>query len=342
MLPRSLIALSIAPSAQAWLVHASKARVLHLFKHACNLVNENGEVLSIVGSEIGEGPFNILLKDLEFSFLNYLNVETPIITRSNYISLGNINIDTHHAKTWSPNLDWNQLHTARNHICLQLLNLDEWLRRQAPTNSTIEYLETLLEIAGVEDKSQELRGASSRPERISTPPAFMERANYPKMESTIQIQNSAESGFILYAAQPIKDLSYSIVDADIRACRNAVQSLAGLGPGLTPAGDDFILGAMLASRIIHPPELGSCLTEKIAEAACQLTTSLSGAWLRAAGRGEAGILWHHFLATLVSGEWSTLKNFTNKLLSVGYTSGADSLAGFLTPFLLFMSQRTDQ
>jgi len=127
----------------------------------------------------------------------------------------------------------------------------------------------------------------------------------------------------------LSTFSTSIATADLPSAFAAARRLAGLGIGLTPAGDDFILGAMLAAWIIHPTEIAGVLVEGIANTAVPLTTSLSAAWIRSAGRGEAGILWHHFFNALVAADPFQLQNSLSKILSVGETSGADALAGFL-------------
>jgi hypothetical protein len=101
---------------------------------------------------------------------------------------------------------------------------------------------------------------------------------------------SPKVDFVQSAFEPARELCYSVINADVRGCHIAAQHLAGLGPGLTPAGDDFMLGAILAARIIHPEELAIILTKELSEAAAPLTTSLSAAWLRAAGRGEASVM----------------------------------------------------
>ena len=127
----------------------------------------------------------------------------------------------------------------------------------------------------------------------------------------------------------LSTFSTSIASADSASAFAAARRLAGLGIGLTPAGDDFMLGAVLAAWIIHPTETAGVLAEGIANAAAPLTTSLSAAWLRSAGRGEAGILWHHFFNALVGGDPFQSQNALCKILGVGETSGADAVAGFL-------------
>jgi hypothetical protein len=124
-------------------------------------------------------------------------------------------------------------------------------------------------------------------------------------------------------------LSSAIANADIDSSITSAKRLAGLGNGLTPAGDDFLMGAIHAAWILHPPQVAKALADAIANTAAPLTTSLSAAWLRCAGRGGAGILWHELFDALFSANESYIQNSTNKILAVGETSGADALAGFI-------------
>lgn len=127
-------------------------------------------------------------------------------------------------------------------------------------------------------------------------------------------------------------LSSALANADISSCLSASRQLAGLGQGLTPSGDDFIMGAIHAAWIIHPYEIASVIAREIAKTTTSLTTSLSAAWIRSAGRGEAGILWHHFFDALISGNMIAIQESMEKILAVGETSGADGLAGFVGVF----------
>lgn len=123
-------------------------------------------------------------------------------------------------------------------------------------------------------------------------------------------------------------LSHAIITADIPIIKNISSKLAGLGIGLTPAGDDFLMGAMYAAWIIHPQEVAKNIGEEIANIAVPLTTSLSGAWLGSASKGEAGELWHDFFNALL--EEANIYLPLSKILSVGETSGSDALMGFLS------------
>jgi hypothetical protein len=130
----------------------------------------------------------------------------------------------------------------------------------------------------------------------------------------------------------VSDLCSALVTIDLSSALKIASKLTGLGAGLTPAGDDFILGAIYAAWIIHPPEIASVLAERITNAAAPLTTSLSAAWLRSAGSGEAGMLWHAFFESLLAGNQVEIQYQIARLLSVGASSGADALAGFTGTF----------
>ena len=87
----------------------------------------------------------------------------------------------------------------------------------------------------------------------------------------------------------ISNFLSAVISADMPNCLTCTRKLAGLGAGLTPAGDDFILGAVLAAWIIHPQEEARVLAEELTKTAAVLTTSLSATWLRSAGKGQTGV-----------------------------------------------------
>jgi hypothetical protein len=103
--------------------------------------------------------------------------------------------------------------------------------------------------------------------------------------------------------------------------------LAGLGGGLTPAGDDFALGAMLCAWLVHPTPARYC--ETVLAACLPRTTVLSRAFLRSAAMGEFSAPWHRLLEELDGGSGEQLNLAAREVLSYGHTSGADALAGFL-------------
>jgi hypothetical protein len=114
---------------------------------------------------------------------------------------------------------------------------------------------------------------------------------------------------------------------DLARLREGAARLAGLGGGLTPAGDDFLCGAMLWAWLAHPEPRSFC--GAIVETAAPRTTTLSAAFLQAAAQGECSAAWHALLNALAQGDDSGVSRAAPDVLAHGATSGADALAGFL-------------
>jgi hypothetical protein len=114
---------------------------------------------------------------------------------------------------------------------------------------------------------------------------------------------------------------------DVERLQASATGLAGLGGGLTPAGDDFLTGLMLWAWLAHPDPGSFCYT--VAQIATPRTTTLASAFLRTAARGECSAPWHTLLAALYEGTEAQITAAVKEILVQGATSGADSLSGFL-------------
>ena len=115
-----------------------------------------------------------------------------------------------------------------------------------------------------------------------------------------------------------------------RGDRAALGALVGLGPGLTPAGDDWLAGWLLAQHLGEDLRGLRNLEGLIVALAADRTTTLSRALLACAAAGEADAAWHALLATLAEVPMTHLPIYqsTQTILSHGATSGAAMLTGF--------------
>ncbi|MFE6963188.1 DUF2877 domain-containing protein [Streptomyces sp. NPDC057696] len=125
-------------------------------------------------------------------------------------------------------------------------------------------------------------------------------------------------------APRLTDLIHALHADDAREVRRAARALIGLGPGLTPSGDDILCGVLLASRAWGGPL--APLSEAVADAFLR-TPLLSAALLRHAVRGECVPQAHAFLRAL-SGD-VPLEPALRELLAVGHHSGGDLARGVL-------------
>ena len=100
-------------------------------------------------------------------------------------------------------------------------------------------------------------------------------------------------------------------------------TLIGMGPGLTPAGDDFVGGAMIALRAFGQ----AALADRIAAWALPLaetnTNRISRAHLECAAEGEGHEALHDLLG------FGNPERDLARLARVGHTSGLDAAAGAL-------------
>lgn len=127
---------------------------------------------------------------------------------------------------------------------------------------------------------------------------------------------------------PVAALATAWKSGDADAVLAAAAALAGWGPGLTPSGDDFLAGLMLALWA-REGEAARPLCAQIVAAAAPRTTRLSGAFLRAAADGLADERWHALLYALAGASGPALEQAAQAVLAFGATSGLDMLAGFL-------------
>lgn len=107
----------------------------------------------------------------------------------------------------------------------------------------------------------------------------------------------------------------------------AARHLAGLGGGLTPSGDDVLVGTLVSLSVLPYEELRELRNAIIAEVRGR-TTRISEEYLEAAARGEAGEAWHRLVRALPVLDETAIVSTARRVMAFGETSGSDMLAGF--------------
>lgn len=140
---------------------------------------------------------------------------------------------------------------------------------------------------------------------------------------------------------PAEALERAVADLDADAAGSAARRLVGLGPGLTPAGDDVLAGLLVT---LHHCGDGAVrpLVDRLGAAvdgyASERTTSLSAALLRHAASGEAapelvGVI------DAVGGGHRPLQPTLSRLLRIGHSSGHDLARGVLAAGRALLDRR---
>ena len=109
----------------------------------------------------------------------------------------------------------------------------------------------------------------------------------------------------------------------------AIKSLLGLGPGLTPSGDDFLIGVMLVLHTVGEKDLFLKLAKIVKNFASLQTSSISNAHLSAmTDSAQANCLLHDLLFALQGKK--SIKQALIRAENFGHSSGKDAIAGIIT------------
>ena len=135
-----------------------------------------------------------------------------------------------------------------------------------------------------------------------------------------QIQEAATP----HDSGPLDAFSRSLMDMDVSQILASAHALVGGGPGLTPAGDDMICGALLAARSLGWRAPNRLLQNM--ERLLPRTSALSAACIRSALQGYAVTDVVRLVDAAVQRK-VLAPSVIASVASIGHSSGADLLAG---------------
>jgi hypothetical protein len=133
---------------------------------------------------------------------------------------------------------------------------------------------------------------------------------------------------ILDVARPmLAGLIVALETGDRRCAAEVATRLIGLGPGLTPSGDDVLVGIEAALHALDRPSAGF-LALAMGDVE-ERTTALAATLLRHAAAGEFAERLHILLAALLGSDDETIATAIGRAAAWGATSGTDCLLGVL-------------
>ena len=113
----------------------------------------------------------------------------------------------------------------------------------------------------------------------------------------------------------------------LSADRRWIGKLTGLGVGLTPSGDDFLGGVMIALHSLGNNEIGRVLWSSIRPCAEESTNTISLAHLRAASEGLGSASIHRSVSGILRGDIAAIHDSAPGLDRMGHASGWDAMTG---------------
>jgi hypothetical protein len=163
--------------------------------------------------------------------------------------------------------------------------------------------------------------------------------------ASLLTKNAAAEGAVAAAARgPMQRWQHALTHA-IAEARMEVddvgdpQLLLGLGPGLTPSGDDAIGGALIALHVLGCGALRDALWLRIKPAAATSTSDISFAHLQAAAKGLGHEALHATLNSLLRGAAQNLESEIAAIDAIGHTSGWDALVGCVMALKAWLGAR---
>lgn len=280
-------------------------RVHSIFRRAFNILTEDTRIITVVQEELGRGPTNIVLGSSSSPDMTRLGIrvnDTVLRTRE-IIEVGNrVTISLTIAKEWK---------------CPQTI--------KGPCSANEEIYQSLCRV---------IRMLTFRKQTIG----FAGLARYIWAEMPLKTSNSqAPNAYAQRAYRHILMLQKSIREGNFNQMRTSVQGIAGLGPGLTPAGDDLLSGMMVGLSLFARSLLGRTMlspsevlkvNSNILQCCFGKTNLISKEFLVNAASGQTNELIIKLIRNILR-KPNKANGVIREVLAIGASSGEDFLLGLL-------------
>jgi hypothetical protein len=281
-----------------------EARVESAFAEAVNLVTPHGAALALVSRRAGNGPLNAVVSHPQA--LALLSKDDTVRGDGEWLHLSlrdgaqGWRLALAKATEWNPHPDYSRLARWPQVVAINL----DWLRTHLPLAAPQASL------------------AATR--------AGLTQGAFGSRPAVALVQTRAGA--------LTEGLVRGYRQGNLTHITAFAGRLAGLGPGLTPAGDDWLAGWLVGLRAAaalanaDPPLTIEAVGRAVVGSARTRTSRLSLALLQAAADGAVAEPWHALLAALPDADPTPLRLGAAEIMRHGATSGSDMLAGFLAAF----------
>ena len=155
----------------------------------------------------------------------------------------------------------------------------------------------------------------------------------------INFRSSFEKGFTERMKEGVRSIFLSGRSSEPAAKNivSGVKKIKGLGFGLTPSGDDFIAGLLVALNLMERMDQFDRSNLKSEIVSVSLSGNLlSNSFISLAGDGFLFEGFKNLLTSLLEGTEEEVRTATEKLLTLGSSSGSDMGVGFLLTMKIFI------
>jgi len=298
---RIINAISVGSYALKTLKDGAVGEVHSTFERTFNVLI-SGELVGIARRDVPNGPFNIIT-DVEpnHSMQSLVDKGESVRVDADLLTFGKeLKIFLNGADVWRPR------HGVKKPIDIELVKSN---------------LSLVKELAGwrIEGFGQLVRQT--------------ENMIYGAQFNDGQLNQVSRSGL-----PHIRYLVSAVRSEDLKLARLSAKNLVGLGPGLSPSGDDLLAGFMAGLRWTVNSFNGNVnRVDKINRTIAHVaggTTMLGKQLLIRAAVGEVNEAVEGLLEAILACQVEEVRAATEKVLAIGETSGVDSIVGILLGSLL--------
>lgn len=285
-------------------------KIHSIFQRVINITVLENRLISLVGQEVGQGPLNILVNFPTHMDLTNVGIKKgDVVTRiGKLIVIGKnaIVISTEWAELWKPRRNFQG--------SLQ------------PLKTIIANIKILREIALASDH------LSGLGELI--PFTHINGLKVPKTQKLGPVAHMALPHIITLLKAIKSGHSHNII--------RITKHLVGLGPGLTPAADDMLLGLMISmfylSKNFSETRIDvKKINKDITSTISGRTTIISEEFLREASIGNVNEPVASLMENLLTSEKRNIEISAKNVLALGGTSGADTVFGVIQGLHLLLN-----
>jgi hypothetical protein len=278
-----------------------RAAVHSVFERVVNLVGRDGRLVSVIAQELGNFPHGILVADtgVPLGSLGWKEGMLAFGTGSGVLRLpeARMVLSLNGASVWQASLQVGPILTADGirHNLSVLERVARARTEKAGLSLLIPHWKAILCAEMPQDGELNAVGRAAR--------------------------------------GPLLNLVRGMQAKDRGASLGAVRDLIGLGVGLTPSGDDLLIGLMasllsLAGRSSAAKDIAS-LAQDIAMLASGRTTLISQAFLQHAANNETSEILRDLICSVLTASDVQVATAAGRVLRIGSSSGAELILGVL-------------
>lgn len=304
--------LSIGSMALGYLLRSKKWQIITTFKRSFYCRDTMNNIICIGQDEIGRGPFTLLCSPNSPWPAHAFSTTRQIRVLKNQLLLEEtgVTFDLKGAQVWNKGL--RAISGQNDH----LLNDVCWVAHKVFCDAPLESLGPVV--------------ASFFPLKIEK-----------KRHSPDILTNSLHKRFVDVVSE-IRHLPLLLpkghYNTSLAVC---LERLIGLGPGLTPSGDDFLAGVVMGLFKTGRHGEAAWLARCFYRSAQGRVTDISLAFYKALKEGLVAEPYQNLLEALGTGESWNLGRSLDQVIQFGATSGWDSITGMLFGVRLGLSKQNE-